>query len=186
MNDQDQRVRDYYAKMSLPQERLQHLLNTEQVEKKKSYFQGVFAVAACVAVLALTVWVGSSSLSHEPTQRAVREVAMNHTTRLEPEFQGETLAKLDNSMQQLPFSLTLPDSIDAEYELVGSRYCSLAGELAAHVKLKHAQTGKAMSLFVTSNGDALKDVRTQQTTLEGIDVELWREGGLFFALAQRS
>ena len=43
-----------------------------------------------------------------------------------------------------------------------------------------------MSLFVTSNGAALEDVQTQQTTLEGIEVELWREGGLFFALAQRS
>jgi len=80
----------------------------------------------------------------------------------------------------------LPGSIDDAFELIGSRYCSLSGELAAHVKLKHTQSGKAVSLFVTSNGMALKDVRTQQTSLEGVDVDLWREGGLFFALAQRS
>jgi len=111
---------------------------------------------------------------------------MNHTTRLEPEFTGESLAMLDNSMQQLPFTLSLPSTIDSAYKLVGSRYCSLAGELAAHVKFKHAGSGKPMSLFVTSNGAALEDVQTQQTSLEGIEVELWREGGLFFALAQRS
>jgi len=28
MNEQDQRVRDYYEKLSLPQERLERLINT--------------------------------------------------------------------------------------------------------------------------------------------------------------
>jgi len=111
---------------------------------------------------------------------------MNHTTRLEPEFHGDTLAMLDNSMQQLPFSLELPKSIDDAYELIGSRYCSLGGVLAAHVKLRNSRSGRPLSLFVTSNSAELKDIRSQQTTIEGVDVEFWREGGLFYALAQRS
>jgi len=140
----------------------------------------------CFVVLTLSYFITGGQYLNEHTERTVREVAMNHTTRLDPEFRGESLAMLDNSMQQLPFTLSLPSTIDTAYKLVGSRYCSLSGELAAHVRLKHAETGKSMSLFVTSNGAALEDVQTQQTTLEGIDVELWREGGLFFALAQRS
>lgn len=210
MDEQDKRVRDYYEKMSLPQERLQHLLNSEnhlvgekepnglsdtirrslarRYHQRKSlrWNSALGVAAACVVVLAVSFFISSGNIHNEHTQRTFREVAMNHTTRLEPEFRGENLAMLDNSMQQLPFTLTLPSSIDKAYELVGSRYCSLGGELAAHVRLKHAESGKSMSLFVTSNGAALEDVQPQQTNLEGINVELWREGGLFFALAQRS
>lgn len=219
MNEQDQRVRDYYQNMSMPKDKLNKLLSldigesqadakalasssfiaqvfkrcvssmlvtgdTHDTRQRRSAFLG--AGAACMALLMVSVWLFSGHAELEHTQRTMREAAMNHTTRLEPEFRGQSLAMLDNSMQKLPFSLSLPKSIDSAFELVGSRYCSLSGELAAHIKLKHSETGKPVSLFVTGNGDALRDVRTEQTTLDGVDVELWREGGLFFALAQRS
>ncbi len=141
---------------------------------------------ACAAVLLTSLWMHQSSTESERMQRTVREVAMNHTTRLKPEYYGETLAKLDNSMQQLPFTLELPKSIGKTHELIGSRYCSLGGVLAAHVRLKSRDTGKPMSLFVTSNAAELEDIRSQQTTTEGVDVEFWREGGLFYAMAKQS
>lgn len=207
MNEQDQRVRDYYENLSMPKDKLDLLIQeTESRSEAEPSRLSVFVqrirnsvssprrpadalmglAVACGLFLLVSLWMFSGSSSLEHTQRTIREVAMNHTTRLEPEFRGDTLASLDNSMQQLPFALVLPESIGNAFELVGSRYCSLGGILAAHVKLKNSETGKPISLFVTSNGAALKDVRTQESTLEGVDVELWREGGLFFALAQRS
>lgn len=214
MNEQDQRVRDYYKDISLPQDRLELLLKIEPTvhsnvehdgpepiankfalhNERLSFFNPIHwqcrrwlpAGLAAAFVLAASLWMHDSSTDLERIQRTVREVAMNHTTRLEPEYHGETLALLDNSMQQLPFSLVLPKSIDDAYELIGSRYCSLGGVLAAHVRLKSSGSGRPVSLFVTNNSVELKDIRSQQTTLEGIDVEFWREGGLFYALAHRS
>jgi len=202
MNEQDQRVRDFYQNLSMPQDKMEKLLKAaeqrdnsseQQHEKpaamrsflpKQQWFAWVGAGLACGLVLTLTLWVyipGS-----ERTQNTVREVALNHTTRLEPEFLGNSLASLDNSMHQLPFTLTLPVAIEGNYNLIGSRYCSLSGMLAAHVKLNHKKTDKPMSLFVTSDAAELKEIQTQQTTLNGVEVEFWREGGLFFALAERS
>lgn len=219
MNEQDQRVRDYYKNLSLPQERLELLLKIEpakesvkQADNKPhntaaptasrwtslreplSLFNPVHwqwhhwlpAGLASALFLLVSLWVHDSSNDSERLQRTVREVAMNHTTRLEPEYHGETPAMLDNSMQQLPFALVLPKSVDDAYELIGSRYCSIAGVLAAHVRLRNRGSGKPMSLFVTSNSVELKHIGSQQTIHEGVDVEFWREGGLFFARAQRS
>jgi len=214
MNEQDKRVREYYEKLSLPKDKLDMLLMTQPTKNADvedtvhelsvggrkasavwlSWFNPsnwqrgnwISAGTLCTIVLAASFWMHNSGSDSERMQRTVREVAMNHSTRLEPEYRGETLDKLDNSMQQLPFALVLPKAIDGEYKLIGSRYCSLAGELAAHVKLKSSGTGKPMSLFVTSNTAALKEIRSQQITLDGIDVEFWRESGLFFALAKRS
>ena len=212
MNEQDKRVRDYYNNLSLPQDKLELLLKYESEEnsnpqhdvpesvssKRASVKQRLSdfnffqwhrwypAGIVCALVLLTSLWMHNSSTESELMQQTVREVAMNHSTRLKPEYYGETLAQLDNSMQQLPFTLELPVSIDKAYQLVGSRYCSLGGLLAAHVRLKNRGSGKPMSLFVTSNAVELEDIRSQQTTLEGVGVEFWREGGLFYALAQRS
>jgi len=127
MNEQDQRVRDYYEKLSLPHERLERLINIESHEVKESTSNGLLTqlstlrarlqssnskywntamglAAVCFVVLTLSYFFSAGHYLNEHTERTVREVAMNHTTRLDPEFRGENLAMLDNSMQQLPFS----------------------------------------------------------------------------------
>lgn len=206
MNEQDQRVRDYYENLALPKDRLELMLKAAaDSESSRSAQKQVRSVTstgwraklpnmqlhlwlqtgfACALMLVVSLWVFSGA-DEEFSDRTVREIAMNHTTRLAPEYRGTSLAMLDNSMHQLPFNLRLPKSLSSAYELVGSRYCSLGGILAAHVKLQDKQTGKSMSLFVTSNSAELEEIQPQQKKIEGVEVELWREGGLFFALAQR-
>lgn len=144
------------------------------------------AIAAGVLVMMVSLWMHNTGTETQRMQLTVKEVAMNHTTRLEPEYRGESLASLDNSMQQLPFALVLPKTLTNTYELVGSRYCSLGGALAAHVKFKEKSSGRPMSLFVTANSTELGEIPAQQTTHEGVAVEFWKEGGLFFAMAERT
>ncbi len=208
MNDQDQRLRDHYQNLTMSQEKLDQLLAataaadaviTQQNKRQmmasairnfvvpgKQWASWVGVGLACGLILALSMGMYNSVADNKRTEHTLREVALNHTTRLEPEFRGSSLANLDNSMHQLPFALVLPKSITSEYELIGSRYCSLSGVLAAHVKLHDKKSGKPMSLFVASNADELEEIPPQQTILEGVEVQFWREGGLFFALAQRS
>ncbi len=209
MNEQDQRVRDYYESLSMPKDRMNALLKAAEQrgntpESKKSAFFSRWrkmlsrlqthtwmqAGLASAFILLVSLWMHNSGSETELAERTLREVAMNHTTRLEPEFRGTSLAMLDNSMHQLPFNLVLPKSINSAansaYELIGSRYCSLGGVLAAHVRIHDKVSGKPMSLFVTSNSAELKQIQSQREKLEGVEVEIWREGGLFYALAQRS
>ncbi len=208
MNDQDQRLRDYYQNLSMPQEKLDQLVQLtadseiahvrpsklkaaaatfrKVVQPSKRWGSWAAVGLVCGLILSQTVWMSNSASENERTEHTLREVALNHTTRLEPEFRGSSLAMLDNSMHQLPFSLVLPKSISSNYELLGSRYCSLSGVLAAHVKLHDKRSGKPMSLFVASNADELEEIRPQQTRVEGVEVQFWREGGLFYALARRS
>lgn len=208
MNDQDQRLVEYYQNLSMSPEKMDQLRQvTKDAEAKderpnkvslaisafrnlvwpvKRWGSWAGAGLVCGLVLSQSIWMYSSVSQNERTEHTLREVTLNHTTRLEPEFRGGSLAMLDDSMHQLPFSLVLPKSIASKYELIGSRYCSLSGVLAAHVKLHNKQSGKPMSLFVATNADELEEIRSQQTNLEGIEVQFWREGGLFYASAQRS
>ena len=122
----------------------------------------------------------------ERTDRAMREVAMNHATRLSFEFEGETLAALDGSMNQLPFALSEPSRLPDNVKVLGSRYCSLSGQLAAHVKLREGKTGRALSLFVTNSATTLNQLNGENGYVDGVEVEMFYEGGLFYALARQA
>lgn len=204
MNEQDERVRDYYENLTMSKDRVEMLLKVAQnsedaigtdvthvsggrsILSKLQWSPWFQTAMGCGLILLVSLWMHTSGSQTELATRTLREVAMNHTTRLEPEFSGSSLASLDNSMHQLPFNLVLPRNIDGEYELIGSRYCSLGGVLAAHVRLHNKKSGKPMSLFVTSNSADLDQIQTQQKKLEGVEVEIWREGGFFYASAHRS
>ena len=88
-------------------------------------------------------------------------------------------------MTRLPFHLKVPKDILSSHTLLGTRYCSLAGHLAAHMKLKNTLTGKAISLFVVSSESDFKPMQGQNDVVSGIDVKMWQEDGLFFATASR-
>lgn len=121
----------------------------------------------------------------ERGERTLREVAMNHATRLSFEFEGESLAVLDTSMNQLPFALSEPSRLPEDLKVLGSRYCSLSGQLAAHVKLREGKTGRPLSLFVTNSATTLNQLDGESGYVDGVEVELFYEGGLFYALARQ-
>ncbi|MDC0434371.1 hypothetical protein OAM69_01880 [bacterium] len=143
---------------------------------------------ASFAVLVLVVGV-SMHLTGSIDERgdsAIREVAMNHTTRLSFEFEGHSLAELDSHMNQLPFELAAPSHLPDNAKVLGSRYCTLSGQLAAHVKMRDGITGRPLSLFVTSSAAELNRLRGENGYIDGLDVELFSEGGLFYALVQQA
>ena len=149
-------------------------------------YRGAFRLAlgaVCVAVVAIAMH-GRGSLV-ERTERTLREVAMNHATRLTFEFEGESIAALDRDMRQLPFALEAPARLGEDLQVLGSRYCSLGGRLAAHVKLLDGGGGTPVSLFVTAAADELEGLDGGGGEVDGVGVSLWREGGLFYAMAEQ-
>ncbi len=202
MNEHDKRVKSYYQSLTLPQSRLDQLIDVSTRKKQNSSLWSRFRLktkacvqqvqhpllraglaAAMIATVAL--FIHTSGSVQERADSTFREVAMNHGTRLDLEYYGDDLASLDDSMQQLPFTLVLPDVVKTDVKLIGARYCSLVGNLSAHVKFQDQESGKPVSLFVTRSTSELKRIQGRSNRIDGVDVELWQEGGLFFALAQQ-
>jgi len=115
--------------------------------------------------------------------RTLREVALNHRTRFDPDYLDDSIASLDERMELLPFSLAEPARLGEGLTVQGSRYCSLAGHLAAHVTLRDEQR-RPVSLFVTSLQPDVQRLDGLREELAGLDVQLWEEEGLFYALAR--
>ncbi len=203
MIEQDQRITAHFESLSLPQSRLDQLVGiaAQDTVEPESRRQRLRALASSVSGrlqhplirtgLAVAMIAVVAQLMHysgtvkERAASTFREIAMNHGTRLELEYYGKNLTSLDDSMQQLPFTLVLPDSVSEDVELIGARYCTLVGNLAAHVKFEDKASGKSLSLFVTGSTGELERIQGRSDSINGVDVELWQEGGLFYALASR-
>jgi hypothetical protein len=197
MRDLDERLKRYYSERSLNPATLESLVSLCDVAVddqhkpattgrfQASYLLYVGAAAACLVFLFVSVGLHERGSLIERTDRTIQEAAMNHTTRLELEHHDSSLPALNLRMVQLPFSLTVPERLDTRLELVGARYCTLAGHLAAHVKFKHRESGEAVSLFVTTLHEDLQAIPQERSQIAGVDVEMWQESGLFFAMASQ-
>ncbi len=188
MNDLDDTIVRHYSSRLLNDRQIDRILSTNTQRPSEGLRRSnavQWGLAACL-LLAVTIGMHSFGTINERTGSALREAAMNHTRRLDIEFPSTEITILANDMTQLPFNVSLPTFVTEQYSLLGARYCSMSGNLAAHLKLIDRKTNKKISLFMTQMVDDLKYVETDSQEINGVDVRLWREGGLFYAMASAS
>jgi hypothetical protein len=191
MTEIDDRLRDYYQSLQLNTTDMQDIVQSGQ---EQSRMGGIFSarrlggstwVAAALLLLSISVGIHEYGTHSERTYRTLNEAAINHSTRLQLEFEGRTIVEIDQLMLQLPFKVQLPTAFNKQYKVLGARYCTINGELAAHVKFLDRETDKQISLFMTRSVDDLQQINATSEQVDGVNVSLWNESGLFYAMASR-
>ena len=181
---------------------------------------GVIAAPAMVAAyFVVTLMLGSENLNRndiEPgslpladggsvalARLVLQEAAMNHQSKLQLDIDTGDMETLQSGMQRLDFDLSIPDALAAGYELLGGRYCTLGGQLAAHLRLENRYTDlpptvvkgmsgtsdpeslRARSVFVTRSSANLEHIVDSSKEFPGdVQVTSWKSGDLFYVLAE--
>lgn len=191
MTDLDKPIRQHYMSQHLEPDQVSRILDSvpDSHATPDKHSPGTvtrimqWSMAAAL-LLAVTVGVHTIGTTSERTEIALREAAMNHATKLNLEFVSEEITELDRDMDQLHFAVSMPDNLDKQFALLGARYCSMRGNLAAHLKLVDRGTDKHVSLFMTPMVDEFKRISAERHGVQGVDVQLWHESGMFYALAE--
>lgn len=180
----DDQVRAFYLDQQLPEERLVHLIQRAG-ELRRARRRRWLALAATVAlVVAGGLWLRHWTAAEGLADRVVAEVAMNHRKDLAVEVSVADYEQLQPALDKLPFNVAPPAAQQAAgYQLVGGRYCSIQAQLAAQLKIRHPQTGRVATLYVTELSPQLTSLPGQRRTAGEVTVELWSQGGLLYALA---
>jgi len=135
--------------------------------------------AAIAAIVLVAVSLASSlpDLTRSDLTGTIgEEIATNHRRDLDPEFRTSDLAMIANHMDRLDFDLRTAESIaQRDLHIVGARYCSVQGRVAAQLRLADGGT-----LYVVR---AFGRVREGTQPHDDVLVELWREGDLLIGLA---
>ena len=178
----EEQLIDYYQSQQLSNDRLHAILDDTQSMRRKRVVG--LALAASVLLMSVVALVHKNILTTQRTDVVLREAALNHSSKLQIDAEGQSMTELQNKLQELPFDIRLPESEWFEQlALVGGRYCTISGNLAAHIKLSNPETSEQYSLFLTPAAENLKTLQSPEVEVFGVDVKLWQENDVVFAFA---
>ena len=184
MSNFDERVREHYEHAALPQNRAEAIL-----ERGRGAARGrrgrLYRLAGLAAVLALG-WFGiQRQLGDDSVVHGVlAEVAMNHQKQLGVEVASNRYEAVQAGLHRLDFPI-LParPGLLENFGLLGGRYCSIRGNLAAQLKVRDRVSGRVLTLYVTPLTEALSGQVPLEREFEQVRIRMWEDSGRLFALA---
>ncbi|MBX2885852.1 MAG: hypothetical protein KTR32_38200 [Granulosicoccus sp.] len=186
MNKTETAIIHFYQSQELDRDKLALLLQQSPRVRQASWFRRMLPLSAA-ASLFLLILFGAYFFHFEKNDQAVsivlQEASINHRSKLQLDFKSLDLQTLARVMDKLDFPIVLPESMRQQFQIVGARYCTLNGNLAAHIKLRNGDVENAVSLFMTQNRKDLKGLADQTEDIDGVNVSSWTADGMFYVLA---
>jgi len=193
---------DYYNAQSLDEDKMRMLfqmsekISQDTSKKIKGRFfnrdrfitRRYFLLVASLVFVVISIWGISNfeknqSFNLSLTERISQEIALNHRKQLALDFQGKDYDRLNTAMNKLDFKMKESHrAILSGLELVGARYCSIQGNIAAQLRLRD-KDGKYFSLYQTKLTELLKNKPESFQRENQVDIKQWQENGLFYGLA---
>jgi hypothetical protein len=166
-NSLKEELRKEFLKNELSAEQLEALNSLKSKRSGWKYTLGFSTAAAIILFL-----FNFQSLKLE--DKIAKEIAYNHLKNEKIIFSDKDLHILSKRLHKLNFKLVASSKFK-DYEVLGAKYCSVQGEIAAQIKLKSPE-GKISTLY------QYKIEKSQQIegmlTKDGVAVDLWKENGV--------
>ncbi len=198
MNTQDNdklsaSLKEYYQHKSLSVDSVERMLAQINAEKpaaplvipwlRRPVAGLAWGASLLVVVMVVQFFYYQQSHQSNLTALVLEEIAMNHNKKLDAEYMETQPEILRVAMQRLDFPLNLPVDIQRDFQLVGGRYCSIQGGLAAQLKVRNRVSGAVSTLYVTELTEKLARIKEQHVLQGSVDIHLWQQQGRFFGLA---
>ena len=181
-----QRLLDHYESQSLPEARVQSIVQQGRAASSSNRLAWTFrAAAAAVVLLASVLFALNRRAPADLTQLVMAEIAQNHSKRLAPEVASDRYEEVQTKLSRLGFSAQpAAGFLLRDFQLLGGRYCSVQSELAAQLKLRENTSGESCTLYVVPLTPALRPVKQDTRVVNGVRVQVWAEQGRLFGLAR--
>lgn len=183
MRELDSLIKAHYERERLTDDRVDAILERAKPGRASERIWYLRVAALAAVLVAGFVFTHVQITEADLTTRVLAEIAMNHNKRLAVEVAAADYDELQTAMDRLDFPIRPPAELRADYELLGARYCSIHGNLAAQVKLRARDTGRLLTLYATGLTPELANISRQETVHDGVRIKMWSEGDVFFGLA---
>lgn len=183
MRELDSLIKAHYRRQRLTEDRVDAILERAKPSRASERVWYLRVAALAAVLVAGFVFTHVQITEADLTTRVLAEIAMNHNKRLAVEVAAADYDELQAAMDRLDFPIQPPAGLRADYELLGARYCSIHGKLAAQVKIRARDTGRLLTLYATGLTPELANISRQETVYDDVRIEMWTEGGVFFGLA---
>lgn len=175
-------IKKHYEDKNLSSEQL-HMLRTQMTSKRTSKTTRILIGGMSFACLFLISLILFKFNSLDLNQSLANEVVYNHNKNLESEILSDKVDMIQEKLAKLDFKLSKLESLGlSAYKLVGARYCSIQGKLAAQLKLKHKDTGKRATLYQAYHPKL--EIGDTEYQIEKASVRSWKQDGMVFSIAR--
>lgn len=196
-------LKEHYGSKELSESQIDKLNRLQQeqtdliLEKKKkpnifelsSLFKtkrsAAIAASVLIALMLLPLQRLFVNYQHSNTvDLIVAEVAYNHNKRMKMEIYSTGLPEINTYLEKLDFNLINSGVVSSKlYSIVGARYCSIQGQLAAQLKIKDKETGEMFTFYQSKRPDGFTLEKLYEKRSTGALVKVWLEGDLLLSLA---
>ena len=176
-------LKEYYS-LELNETQLQNLQKLGNTHFKKRM---QWALSGGVGFLVATVLLSFIYLGNNEslTLRIAKEVSYNHSKQMPSEILSDDYALVGSSLDRLDFAVKESSRIGQLYALVGGRYCSIQGHIAAQLKLQSKSDQNDLTLYQFKVPDNFELSQGTHTEYVGdVEVKIWKESNIGFALAK--
>lgn len=182
-------LKDYYLHKHPGSESMARLLEmTEIADSARATGRRAslhaFVLTAAAAAVACVVTLSNGDPRQIKAAAVVEEIALQHEQDLAVELIDGSYDELSRYMSMLDFEPVESERLQSEARLVGGRYCSIRGCLAAQLRLE-TPDGEVHTLYQARWQPKFADLLNRAVTVDGVRVEFWREHDVLFGLASR-
>ena len=182
MSKLEENLKKYYSSKSLPDEKIDLLLNGRA--RAGRYLGGLFKIAAAIAVFFALYFGYFYFQGNQLEMRVAKEIAMNHNKQLAVEFKADNLDTLGSKLVKLDFPLNKAKGfLASDYKVLGGRYCSIQGNLAAQLKIENTTNKSIETLYISELKGDLERINPADINMDGVNIRVWKKDGLLYGKA---
>lgn len=179
MKTVNETVQEFYSSQSLDDETVQKIIMQGKMRYRRKLFS---RVAAMLLLCVGTIFSVSTFRAETVLRSTVAEIRRNHMKGEAPEMLSNDYDEISKHLNKLAFAVNPTQQLN-DYELFGGLYCSVQGHKAAQLKFVTPANDTA-TLFVTEWEGVLKRLKRSSRIGNGVKVTVWKEGDLFYGLAE--
>ncbi|GDY27886.1 hypothetical protein AHAT_37760 [Agarivorans sp. Toyoura001] len=170
----------YFKQQTLSAAQLKHLQALEGKPKSTTWL--LASAASCL--LAATVYIYMfTGINYSAISK---EIAYNHNSQMQMEVVSSSIDDIQQHLNRLDFNLIDSSQLDQQqWELLGGRYCSIGGRIAAQLKVRNRQSQQVHTFYQAKLPDEWLNITQQkELNVDGVTVKVWQEKGLLIGLAK--
>lgn len=178
-------LKNHYESLTLSDKQLASLRGRlENIDSKQSRRKFVWLgiTSAAVAGTALILFMRTTPYS---VDGVATEISYNHNKHMDLEVTTASVIELRGKLTKLDFNLIASEHLATDsWQLVGARYCSVHGKVAAQMRYLNQKNGQYYTLYQTVYPKALGELDVDRVVYkDGNLIRVWREKDLLLGLA---
>ena len=187
MDDFKSALKEHYKKTTLSDLQYKELkLASESHKNQRKEPPYKWMLVAAAAVVFVAAWWMQPPRDLVTLSRIGSEIAYNHNKQMNPEITSGNYSDVSNFLKKLEFTLIQSEKFKpGVWKLIGGRYCSLSGRVAAQLKMEHVPSGEIYTFYQAPVPDRVSAevVAGGEVYKSGSHIDVWLEKGLLLGLA---